>query len=101
MYIYEELPVMTAEEIRERSDNMLMNGVGFAIANAGLDKTNELAKMIGVDTARSNVLEAVQNILQTFHTMNVEMDLTTDGQFTCRLTFELDVNGKVGRHTLQ
>lgn len=86
----EDLPLMTQEELREHADAHLINGVAFAIANSGVERTNELAQLLGVMGHPDNPLIAVGNIVKRFKAMEVEMDLL-DGkkEFTCRLTFEM------------
>jgi hypothetical protein len=97
----DKFPTMTQKEIHEHSDQMFVNGVGFALAYAGLERVNELAELVGVPAAQDNVMEAVQNILSTFHSMNVVLDLQQNQQFTCTLTFHMDTDGAPSGVTLQ
>lgn len=84
------LPVLTAEEIKQRADEALLNGVGLAIAQAGPTRVAELCQLIGCLQDHSNVLGSVQNILATFNRMHVRMDLHDDRTFSVSLQFDID-----------
>ena len=102
-----DVPTMSQQEIREQADNSLFNGVGFAIAQAGLVQVNELARLIDAEPHQDNVLETVQNILGRFSEMRTTLDLNTDNTFVCTLRFSLHRDNNVvdfptpGGHTIQ
>lgn len=94
------IPKMSAEAIQEQADNMLFNGVGFAIAQAGLERANDLARLMNTMGHDSNVLETVANILERFDVMHVECGLTHDGEFSASIKFTLHEDLRNGE-TLQ
>ena len=80
----EDYPDLTQAEIKEQGDTHMMNAIGMAVAYSGLEKTNELARLLGAAES-DHVLKTVQNIIQTWECMDIELDLTRDRVFTVQV----------------
>lgn len=94
LYMSNDVPELSQQEINTFSDMHLLNGVAFAIAVSGKDKTNDLAELVGVESGHENILATVRNIMRFFNEMHVYMDLSKDRTFIVRI--ELKPHGDEG-----
>ena len=83
--IEQDFPDLTQDEIKRQGDTHMMNAIGFAVAYSGLEKTNELARLLGVREDNENVLKTVRNIIQAWECMDIELNLTPDQVFTVQV----------------
>jgi hypothetical protein len=86
---------LSHEEIIELANHHLLNGIGFTIAQTGLDKTQDLARLLLVHNPDAKLLETIQNIVSTFTELHVSMDV--DLQRSPPVKFEIEIEMQIGR----
>lgn len=100
----EDVPTLTAEQIKDQSDIHLVSGIGYAIAVSGLKRTNELCEMLGLPTHHKNVLISAKHIVGAMKEMHVALDLDRDRTLTARIEITIPVEDDCsfcGSHTVQ